>query len=77
MDPGDEQQVAKVGRALIQERVRAGLRHARNKGKHLGRPRLIVDDSKIAVLLAQGPPGPRLKEEGYFPLFAYAPGRQR
>jgi DNA invertase Pin-like site-specific DNA recombinase len=30
-------------RALIQERVRAGIRNARNKGRRLGRPRLDVD----------------------------------
>jgi DNA invertase Pin-like site-specific DNA recombinase len=46
--------MAEFERALIQERVRAGLRHARAKGKRLGRPRIIVDASKIAALRAQG-----------------------
>ena len=32
--------MAEFERALIQERVRAGLRNARAKGKHIGRPRL-------------------------------------
>jgi len=41
-------------RALIQDRVRAGLRNARNKGKKLGRPRVTVDASKIASLRTQG-----------------------
>jgi DNA invertase Pin-like site-specific DNA recombinase len=41
-------------RALIQERVRAGLRNARAKGRRLGRPRVIVDVSKIASLRSQG-----------------------
>src|SRR5437868_2748958 len=34
--------MAEFERALIQERVRAGLRNARQKGKRLGRPRVIV-----------------------------------
>ena len=46
--------MAEFERALIQERVRAGLRNARSKGKKLGRPRLTVDASKIASLRAQG-----------------------
>lgn len=46
--------MAEFERALIQERVRAGLRNARAKGKHLGRPRVIVDASRIADLRAQG-----------------------
>ena len=36
------------------ERVRAGLRNARAKGKTLGRPRKIVDAAKIADLRTQG-----------------------
>jgi DNA invertase Pin-like site-specific DNA recombinase len=46
--------MAEFERALIQERVRAGLRNARAKGKRLGRPRVIVDASRIAGLRAQG-----------------------
>jgi DNA invertase Pin-like site-specific DNA recombinase len=46
--------MAEFERALIQERVRAGLRNARAKGKHLGRPRVVVDALKIASLRAQG-----------------------
>src|SRR6202051_1062023 len=46
--------VAELERSLIVERVRAGLRHARAKGKTLGRPRKIVDATKIAALRAQG-----------------------
>ena len=41
-------------RSLIQERVRAGLRNAKAKGKVLGRPRINVDVSRIAALRAQG-----------------------
>src|SRR5271157_6404798 len=41
-------------RALIQERVKAGLRHAQSKGKRLGRPTIVVDRSRIASLRAQG-----------------------
>jgi putative DNA-invertase from lambdoid prophage Rac len=46
--------MAEFERALIQERVRAGLRNARAKGKRLGRPRVIVDASRIADLRTQG-----------------------
>jgi DNA invertase Pin-like site-specific DNA recombinase len=46
--------MAEFERALIQERVRAGLRNAKQKGKRLGRPRIVVDVSRIAALRAQG-----------------------
>jgi DNA invertase Pin-like site-specific DNA recombinase len=46
--------VAELERSLIAERVKAGLRNARAKGKQLGRPRVIVDASRIATLRAQG-----------------------
>jgi DNA invertase Pin-like site-specific DNA recombinase len=46
--------MAEFERALIQERVRAGLRNARAKGKRLGRPRVFVSAAKIADLRKQG-----------------------
>ena len=46
--------VAELERSLIVERVKAGLRNARAKGKRLGRPRAIVDVRRIASLRAQG-----------------------
>src|SRR5262249_6558993 len=46
--------VAALERSLIVERVRAGLRNARAKGKRLGRPRVIVDAGRISRLRAQG-----------------------
>jgi len=46
--------MAEFERALIQERVRAGLRNARAKGQKLGRPRRIADSSKVAALRASG-----------------------
>jgi DNA invertase Pin-like site-specific DNA recombinase len=36
------------------ERVKAGLRNARTKGKRLGRPRKILDTKRIAARRAQG-----------------------
>ena len=48
--------VAELERSLIVERVRAGLRNARAKGKTLGRPRVAVDASRIATLRASGQP---------------------
>ena len=46
--------VAELERSLIVERVRAGLRNARAKGKRLGRPRVAVDVAQIARLRSQG-----------------------
>jgi DNA invertase Pin-like site-specific DNA recombinase len=46
--------VAELERGLIVERVKAGLRNARTKGKRLGRPRKILDTKRIATLRAQG-----------------------
>jgi len=46
--------VAELERGLIVERVKAGLRNARAKGKRLGRPKAIVDASRIAILRTRG-----------------------
>ena len=46
--------MAEFERALIQERVKAGLRNARAKGKKLGRPRTAVDESRVDALRASG-----------------------
>ena len=46
--------VAELERSLISERVRAGLRNAKAKGKKLGRPRVAVDAARVARLRAQG-----------------------
>src|SRR6266446_8657130 len=46
--------VAELERSLIVERVKAGLRNARAKGKRLGRPHVAVDAAKIAALRSQG-----------------------
>src|SRR2546421_9377269 len=46
--------VAQLERDLIGERVRAGLRNARAKGKRLGRPRTYVDEHKVAAMRAEG-----------------------
>jgi DNA invertase Pin-like site-specific DNA recombinase len=46
--------MAEFERSLIVERVRAGLRNARAKGKRLGRPRAIVDRSRLASLREGG-----------------------
>jgi len=46
--------MAEFERSLIQERVRAGLRNARSKGKRLGRPRAVVSAAQIASLRASG-----------------------
>jgi DNA invertase Pin-like site-specific DNA recombinase len=46
--------VAELERSLVAERVRAGLRNARAKGKTLGRPRVVVDASQVRQLHSQG-----------------------
>ncbi len=46
--------VATLERDLIRDRVRAGLRNARAKGKKLGRPRAVVDAAEVAALRASG-----------------------
>jgi DNA invertase Pin-like site-specific DNA recombinase len=55
--------MAEFERALIQERVRAGLRNARAKGRRLGRPRVIVDASRIAYLRGVGRSWSQIKDE--------------
>jgi DNA invertase Pin-like site-specific DNA recombinase len=46
--------VAELERSLIVERVKAGLRNAKAKGKRLGRPRVVVDRSRITALRSEG-----------------------
>src|SRR6266705_5115334 len=46
--------MAEFERSLIQERVRAGLRNARNRGKRLGRPRHSYPQGKVERLRANG-----------------------
>ena len=46
--------VAELERGLIVERVKAGLRNAKAKGKVLGRPKKILDTKRIATLRAKG-----------------------
>src|SRR5207237_9404563 len=46
--------MAEFERALIQERVRAGLRNAKAKGKRIGRPRQEVDETQVKALRDSG-----------------------
>jgi DNA invertase Pin-like site-specific DNA recombinase len=46
--------IAEFERELIRDRVRSGLASAKAKGKHLGRPRAVVNAQQIVVLRAQG-----------------------
>jgi DNA invertase Pin-like site-specific DNA recombinase len=46
--------MAEFERSLIQERVKAGLRNAKAKGKRLGRPRVYADGHKVAELRTRG-----------------------
>jgi DNA invertase Pin-like site-specific DNA recombinase len=51
--------IAQFERELIRDRVRSGLAAAKAKGKRIGRPRVVVDTSRIASLRRRGAPGPR------------------
>jgi DNA invertase Pin-like site-specific DNA recombinase len=46
--------MAEFERSLIQERVKAGLRNARAKGKKFGRPRVQIDGVRVAALRNEG-----------------------
>lgn len=46
--------VAQLERDLIRERVSAGIRNARARGKRLGRPMRIVDPERILQMRAEG-----------------------
>jgi DNA invertase Pin-like site-specific DNA recombinase len=46
--------VAELERSLIAERVRAGLRNARAKGKRLGRPPVQVNAGRVMALRRSG-----------------------
>jgi DNA invertase Pin-like site-specific DNA recombinase len=46
--------IAEFERELIRDRVRSGLASARARGKHLGRPRVVVDANRIATLRDAG-----------------------
>jgi DNA invertase Pin-like site-specific DNA recombinase len=55
--------VAELERSLIVERVKAGLRNAKAKGKRLGRPQIIVDSSRIAALRERGASWPQIAKQ--------------
>jgi DNA invertase Pin-like site-specific DNA recombinase len=55
--------VAELERSLIVERVKAGLRNARAKGKRLGRPRVILDVYRIAALRDAGTSWPEIANQ--------------
>src|SRR6267378_3875665 len=55
--------VAELERSLIIERVRAGVRNAKAKGKRLGRPKVVIDPARIATLRAQGQGWKRIARE--------------
>jgi hypothetical protein len=70
--------VAELERSLIAERVKAGVRNARAKGKRLGRPRRVLDASRIASLRAGGLGWRAIAKRlgvGVGTLYRVAPGR--
>jgi DNA invertase Pin-like site-specific DNA recombinase len=72
--------VAELERSLIAERVRAGLRNARAKGKRLGRPRKSFDSGRVEALRSQGLGWRAVAKQlgvGVGTLYRLAPGRSR
>ena len=68
--------VAELERSLIAERVRAGLRNAKAKGRKLGRPRVAVDATRLTRLRASGLSWPKIARElGVSVGTVYAVGR--
>lgn len=55
--------VAELERSLIVERVKAGLRNAKAKGKRIGRPQVFVDARRIALLRANGASWPTIARQ--------------
>lgn len=55
--------MAEFERAFIQERVKAGLRNARTKGKRLGRPKVAVDGRQVAALRNAGSSWSEVREQ--------------
>jgi DNA invertase Pin-like site-specific DNA recombinase len=55
--------VAELERSLIVERVKAGLRNAKAKGKRIGRPHVFVDARRIATLRGQGASWPAIAKQ--------------
>ncbi len=46
--------MAQLERDIIAERVKAGLRRAKENGKKLGRPRALVDPQQLRELRSEG-----------------------
>jgi DNA invertase Pin-like site-specific DNA recombinase len=72
--------VAELERSLIVERVKAGLRNARAKGKRLGRPSKAVDAATVARLRGQGVTWRAIAEQvgvGVGTLYRLAAGRSK
>jgi DNA invertase Pin-like site-specific DNA recombinase len=55
--------MAEFERSLIQERVKAGLQHAKDRGRHIGRPRVTVDSRRITALRAAGHSWPQIAKQ--------------
>ena len=69
--------VAELERSLIVERVKAGLRNARAKGKRLGRPSKGIEGATVAALRSQGASWRAIAEKlgvGVGTLYRVAPG---
>ena len=64
--------IAELERSLIAERVKAGLRNARAKGKKLGRPKLSTDALRGLPICAQ-----RARKPSRIGLAISARGKQR
>jgi putative DNA-invertase from lambdoid prophage Rac len=46
--------IAELERELIRDRVRSGIASASAKGKRIGRPKVVVDASRVAAMRSAG-----------------------
>jgi DNA invertase Pin-like site-specific DNA recombinase len=72
--------VAELERSLVVERVKAGLRNARAKGKRLGRPKRVLDAPLITALRASGLGWRAIAQQlgvGVGTLYRFVPGRSK
>ncbi len=72
--------IAEFERELIADRVRSGIAAAKARGKRLGRPKVTVDASRVAVLRGQGLPWRAIASEmgvGLGTVYRMAPKRSK
>jgi len=65
--------LAELERAIIVERVKAGVKEAQRQGKHCGRPSKIFDRDRARALRKKGMSWRKISKEMNLPLLGYTP----